>query len=207
MPFAFELRSRARNQMGNNIFSEKWLMLLAVSFVASLIISFAGSFSVLLLVVWGPIMLGYSAICLRQVRNNAEKVSFEELFYGFKGERFTQALVLGLLQQLYIFLWTCLFIIPGIVKSYSYAMVYYIQLDNPNMTATECITESRRLMNGYKWRLFCLDLSFIGWILLCFVTFSIGTLWVTPYMDLSRANFYDELIRQPREDTIDNLKR
>ena len=72
-----------------------------------------------------------------------------------------------ILQGLYVALWSLLLVIPGIVKSYSYAMAPYIMAEHPALTANEAITESRRIMDGNKWRLFCLDFSFIGWELLC----------------------------------------
>ncbi len=100
------------------------------------------------------------------------------------------------LKVLYLFLWRLLFIIPGIVKSYSYAMTEYILLDNPELTANEAITKSREMMNGYKWKLFVLDLSFILWRLLCMIPV-VGTvvnvLYLTPYVSATRAAFYEEL--------------
>ena len=102
-------------------------------------------------------------------------------------------LVLYILQFIYIFLWTLLLIIPGIVKSYSYSMAFYIMNDHPEYTATQCLDESRRMMNGHKLDLFCLHLSFIGWIIVSILTCGIGVLWVDPYMQLSQANFYEEL--------------
>ena len=74
---------------------------------------------------------------------------------------------MNFLMGLYTLLWTLLFIIPGLIKTYSYAMTPYILAENPGMTATDAITESRRIMDGNKWRLFCLGFSFIGWGLLC----------------------------------------
>ena len=100
------------------------------------------------------------------------------------------------LKTLYLLLWYLLFIIPGVVKSYSYAMTDYILLDNPEMGVNEAITESRRMMNGYKWKLFVLDLSFIGWRLLCLIPV-VGTvlnvLYLTPYIAATKAQFYEEL--------------
>jgi uncharacterized membrane protein len=79
------------------------------------------------------------------------------------------------------------------VKGYSYAMTYYLLKDHPEMSATEAITESRRMMNGNKMRLFRLNLSFIGWYLLCFVTFGIALLWVLPYYHTACAAFYEDI--------------
>jgi hypothetical protein len=86
-----------------------------------------------------------------------------------------------------------LFIIPGLIKTYSYSMAYYIQRDNPHMSALECITESRRMMEGHKLRLFLLQLSFIGWYILGCIPFYIGLLWVIPYFGVAQANFYENL--------------
>ena len=90
---------------------------------------------------------------------------FSDLFSQF--DRLGAGFCMNFLTGLYIVLWTLLFIIPGIIKSFSYAMAPYILAEHPEMTASEAITESRRMMDGNKWRLFCLDFSFIGWDLLC----------------------------------------
>ena len=92
--------------------------------------------------------------------------------------------------------WFLLFIIPGIIKAYAYAMTYYISYDNPELSAEECINRSMKMMYGHKLDLFLLDLSFIGWILLSILTLGVGMLWVTPYMYTSRAKFYEELKMQ-----------
>lgn len=94
------------------------------------------------------------------------------------------------LKHLYIFLWSLLLIIPGIIKAYSYRMVPYILTDNPNMDANEAITLSRKMMNGEKWNTFVLDLSFIGWYLLGVLACGIGTLFVAPYHESTNAQLY-----------------
>ena len=85
-----------------------------------------------------------------------------------------------------------LFIIPGIIKSYSYALTYYLQQEPENIhrEPVDLITQSREWMDGYKWKLFCLDLSFIGWYLLGILCLGVGVLFVTPYHQMARANFY-----------------
>ena len=88
----------------------------------------------------------------------------------------------------YIFL-----IVPGIILSYSYSMATFIMADNPYLTTTEVLKESRMLMKGNKLRLFCLNLSFIGYILLCILTFGIGFIWLTPYMNATYAAFYRQI--------------
>ena len=86
-----------------------------------------------------------------------------------------------------------LFFIPGLVKSYSYAMTFYIQKENPEMSGTEAITKSREIMHGNKWRLFCLDFSFVGWYLLSALTCGVLMIWVLPYHMAAHAAFYEEI--------------
>jgi uncharacterized membrane protein len=136
---------------------------------------------------------GFAAFYLSIVR--AGDVQFVTLFTAsFEG--FFKKLGTYWLKVLYLFLWYLLFIIPGIVKSYSYAMTDYILLDNPELTANEAITKSRQMMKGYKWKLFVLDLSFILWRLLCMIPFFgalLNLLYVNPFYTATRAQFYEEL--------------
>ena len=136
---------------------------------------------------------GFAAFYLSLVR--AGDVKFVTLFTAsFEG--FLKKLGTYWLKALYLFLWYLLFIIPGIVKSYSYAMTNYILLDNPELTANEAITKSRQMMKGYKWKLFVLDLSFILWRLLCMIPFFgtlLNLLYVNPFYTATRAQFYEEL--------------
>ena len=99
----------------------------------------------------------------------------------------------NLLKALYIFLWSLLFIIPGIVATYSYAMVNYILAENTELTAEEALQKSKEMMRGNRWRLFCLQFSFIGWQILSSLVFGIGMLWVTPYTEAATAAFYREV--------------
>ena len=97
------------------------------------------------------------------------------------------------LQALYVFLWSLLLLVPGIMAGYSYAMTGYILCEHPEMTAGEAIEQSKHMMFGNRWRLFCLQLSFIGWDLLCAVTLGIGHLWLTPYKQAAMAAFYRDV--------------
>ncbi len=99
----------------------------------------------------------------------------------------------SILMILYVTLWSLLLFIPGIIKSYSYAMTYYILVERPELSANQAIDESRRLMKGHKFDLFYLDLSFIGWILLSMLTCGIGLLWVMPYWVTARAAFWEDI--------------
>lgn len=97
-------------------------------------------------------------------------------------------------RDLYTILWTLLFIIPGIVKSYEYQMIPYLLAENPQMTKEQAFAESKRMMTGQKWKAFVLDLSFIGWNILSAITLGIlGIFYVQPYMDATHAALYEAL--------------
>lgn len=120
------------------------------------------------------------------------KSSIENLFIGFTSS-FTNSCVAGILTMLFTFLWSLLFVIPGIVKALSYSMTFYILNDHPEMSGSDAVRESMRIMNGHKMDLFLLRLSFIGWLFLCALTCGILTLYVGPYMEASTARFYDAI--------------
>ncbi len=120
------------------------------------------------------------------------KVNYGNLFEGYKD--FVRIFTTLLLKTVYVMLWTLLLIVPGIIKNYSYAMTEYVLADRKDLSYNQAIEESMRLMQGNKWRLFVLDLSFIGWALLCLLTMGIGFLFLVPYMHVARAHFYADLL-------------
>lgn len=147
-------------------------------------------FAVLHFVIGGAVTLGYVKFNLSLV--DRKSAAFAQLFSEF--HRLGAGIAMQLLRAIYTFLWTLLFIFPGIYAAYGYAMTPYILAENPDMGANEAITKSKELMNGNRWRLFCLELSFIGWSLLCvLLTLGIGVLWLKPYMEASFAAFYREI--------------
>lgn len=97
------------------------------------------------------------------------------------------------LSTIYIFLWILLLIIPGIIKSYSYALTPYILVEHPEMSANEAIEESMRLMDGHKFDLFYLQLSFIGWAILSILSLGLGVFWLIPYQMTAQAAFYRDI--------------
>lgn len=96
--------------------------------------------------------------------------NFSYLFSCFK-KNYKNTMVTMLLVQLFIFLWSLLFIIPGIIKSYEYRMIPYLLADNPELGWREAFAQSKQMSDGHKWEMFVLDLSFLGWVLL----FSLGS--------------------------------
>lgn len=138
-----------------------------------------------------PLTWGYQTLFLGAVRGG--EATAKDMFEGYNKELFSRVLTTTLLYYVYVFLWSLLLLIPGCIKAYSYAMTPYILKDNPEMKNNAAIEESMRMMDGHKLELFLLDLSFIGWALLSLLTCGIGFLWLTPYMNMARVNFYEDL--------------
>ncbi len=108
-----------------------------------------------------------------------------------------------LLRDVFLLLWTLLFIIPGLIKVYSYRMVPFILRDNPQLSATEVITASRKMMDGHKWNIFIFDLSYIGWYLLGLITLGLVDLfWTNPYRENANAAIYLKLIGEDCADPV-----
>ncbi len=188
-----ELRAKARQRLGGGIFQDLWLMTLVVVLIYDAILGVANN-----IVIGGILLSGLMEYGLcRVLVNNArgKEMNIVSLFDGFK-ENAGQALILGLLKSIFIFLWALLFVIPGIIKYYSYSMSAFIQQDAENKDWKVCLDNSREMMNGYKMKLFLLDLSFIGWYIVGALCFGIGILFVQPYHMQARAEFYEELKNQ-----------
>ena len=135
------------------------------------------------------IQIGYARFNLDLVDRGVP--GFETLFGYFSNWKTTA--IARLLQSVYILLWSLLFIIPGVIATYSYAMTEFILAENPDLTASEAIARSKEMMSGNRWRLFCLHFSFIGWDILSSLTLGIGNLWLRPYKQAANAAFYREI--------------
>ncbi|MDO5112184.1 MAG: DUF975 family protein [Clostridia bacterium] len=142
--------------------------------------------ALVLYVIGGAVELGHNAYYIDLCTNR--EPGFDVLFSRFK--IFLKALGLRLYMSLFTALWTLLFIIPGIIAAYRYAMAPYIMGQDPNVGIREAVNRSKAMMAGNKWRLFCLHLSFIGWVFVGLLTLGIGMLWVNPYMQAATASFY-----------------
>ena len=147
--------------------------------------------SLVLFILALPLTWGYQTLFLGAVRGG--DATAKDMFEGYNKELFSRVLTTTLLYYVYVFLWCLLLIIPGFIKSYSYAMTPYILKDNPEMKNNAAIEESMRMMDGHKLELFILDLSFIGWAILSILTCCIGFLWLVPYMNMARVNFFEDL--------------
>ncbi len=157
---------------------------IGVMFMIGLVMSF------IYMIIGGAVGVGYSNFNLDLIDGNDAKLS--TIFASF--DQWKTAFGARILCAIYTTLWSMLFFIPGIIASYSYSMVHFVMAENPEMSANEAIRESKMLMKGNKWRLFCLQFSFIGWMLFAvFFTFGIGILWVVPYQQAAYAAFYRDI--------------
>ena len=183
-------------QMARKSLKEKWGLAVGTFVVYMLIIGaiqatteFFPLAGLLLLAISGPMALGIAIFSINISRNQDARL--EQIFQGFNN--FNTSLGAYLLMLLFTFLWTLLLIIPGIIAVLSYSMTFYILADDNSIGAMEAIDKSKKMMDGYKWKYFCLGLRFIGWSLLCILTLGIGFLWILPYMHVSMVKFYDDI--------------
>lgn len=195
MPENREIRAAALNELRGN-WTQPVLTTLVYVIVTSAatgllsMIPAVGSLAAALLIS-APLSFGFTITMLNFMRGIDRDDMVGKPFVCF--QNYSRYLGVSVLYTVFIMLWSLLLIVPGIIKSYAYAMTPYIMHENPQLTANDCIEASKKMMDGNKWKLFLLDLSFIGWVLLCILTLCIGFLWLEPYMCCSRAKFYEEL--------------
>lgn len=147
-------------------------------------------FNLLSFILTGPLTYGLM-VFFRRLREQTADI--KDLFVGFK--RFGDTFLLNLLTTIFVILWSLLLIVPGIIAAIRYTMAYLIMTENPDMTALESITASKMMMEGHKMEFFSFALSFIGWFLLGLVTLGLGFLYVIPYYNASKVEFYENLKR------------
>ena len=183
-----ELRAEARVAL-----TDKWVMGAVTTLVFGAVSGAASYIPVVgTILVALPMMYGYSIVMLSVMRGG--EMNIGGLFDGFND--FGRIVGTKLLQAIYTFLWTLLLVIPGIIKNYSYAMTDFILKDQPELAINAAIEKSMAMMDGNKMKLFLLDLSFIGWAILCLFTFGIGFLFLQPYVQSAHAAFYEDLKAQ-----------
>lgn len=142
-----------------------------------------------LLFVTMPISVGLSRFFVISKRDNAD---VSELFYPYKNGLMNVALTM-LKREIFVMLWSLLFIIPGIVKTFSYFMIDYLLAENPNMSGRRAFEISNQAMIGYRAKAFLLGLSFIGWLFLGMLAFGFGVLLVIPYMQAAYVELYEDI--------------
>ena len=124
---------------------------------------------------------------------NGQALDFSDcISAGFK-ENPTRTILLGFIEGIFIILWTLLLIIPGFIKYYAYSMTFFLINHEAQLSPVDAITKSRSLMDGYKMELFILDLSFIGWYILSVFTLGLLLLYVVPYHQTTRVEYFMEI--------------
>jgi len=193
----------AKEQLKN--FWGSLLIIIAISFLCSLAVELLVNensilYSVLTLVIsffTMTLQVGFYSYLLKMVRN--EEKSREDLF-KYVGAVLPLATI-AILVIIFSFLWSLLFIIPGIIAALGYSMVYLIYVDKPDKLPMEYLSQSKEMMNGYKWDYFVFSLSFLGWILFSVVTLGIGLIWTIPYMSIAEIIYYEELRKKKEIET------
>ncbi len=184
-------------QMARESLKGKWGLALGTFLLYSVIVGAAGSIpftgGAASLIIGGPFLLGITMFTLSLSRKQDPRL--EQMFFGFKD--FGRALATYLLMVLFIVLWMLLLIVPGIIAALSYSMTFYIIADDNTIKPMDALRKSKKMMFGYKAKLFGLCLRFTGWFLLCILTLGIGFLWLVPYINVSVAKFYDDIKDAP----------
>ena len=179
---------------GNSVFS--WFSNLTGSQMVFLgaagafLLNMALVFSIARLFIGSIVGIGYAKFNLDLV-DNVTEARFATLFSYMRFWKV--AIITRIVRTLYIVLWTLLFIIPGIIASYNYALTDYILAENPELTTKEALELSKKMMYGHRFRLFCLEFSFIGWAFLCVLSLGIGLIWLMPYTEAAKAAFYRDV--------------
>lgn len=193
MPTAKEFRKRAwATFRKSDTYGSRWGGAILAFIIVGILNSVLSGFIVGILAAL-PLTMGLYAMYLNMYKDNEWSVG--DIFSSFRNgmDYYLNSFLLLFVNSIFIFLWSLLFVIPGIIKTFSYSMSPYILIDNPVMTAGEARRKSMEIMKGNKWKLCCLQFSFIGWILLSILTFGILFLWVIPAMEMSKIAFYKEI--------------
>ena len=197
-----ELKTNAKAQIQGKIGILFLITLIvgAISGAASGLLSLIPGGSLIATIIITPAM-ALSLVRVYLMVINGQQPEAKDAFCGF--DDFFSAFKVNLLTGIFTFLWSLLFVIPGIIKSISYSMAMYVLAENKGKNAMECINESKAMTEGHKMDLFLLGLSFMGWILLTIVTCGIAYIWVGPYMSTTFANAYRSL--KPAAPVVEEL--
>lgn len=167
--------------------------------VISIAISVGFVMSLIKMFIVGPLNVSRSYAYLEAA--NGRKPEYSMISYGFEN-CWVKAGLLTILENIFIVLWSLLFIIPGIVKAFAYSMAEFIIAENPDISPLDAITKSKEMMKGHKFELFVLGLSFFWWALLVVITFGIASIYVLPYIQATQANFYLKLKEEQGEASV-----
>lgn len=197
MGYGFDVREDRGGHVTGHGIRENWLdhnLPFFIGLVVAVIIVVLGVLAIAVLIsalVINPLAVGIKRFFSLSIVQRAE---VKEITYAYDHSYKNVAKTM-FFRDLYTFLWSLLFIIPGIVKAYEYRMVPYLLGEHPEMPMEQAFGMSRELMYGNKWRAFVLDLSFLGWIFLCVITMgALAFFYVGPYIELTQAALYRRLM-------------
>lgn len=180
--FFYEIGAAFENFFSNPLIAMTTIFVIVLGFVIGLVIAFGWSAFVA-----SPIIVGKNRYFME---HRAFDSKFERLFWSFKSGRYMNVVKIMFWRELKIFLWSLLFVIPGIIKSYEYSMVPYILAENPQISSERAFELSKKMTHGEKWKIFVLDLSFIGWRILGVLCCCVGEIFLQPYVEATYAELY-----------------
>ncbi|MBR5621343.1 DUF975 family protein [Candidatus Saccharibacteria bacterium] len=186
------MKEHAKEQIKGKIFT--LLAIYIIIAAANMVISFVlGSISgIVTLLIAGPIALAEAFIYLG-ITKKSRMPKIEDLLIGFKGDNFLRMLIAYLRYEVFVFLWSLLFIVPGIIKGISYSQMFYFMAEDDKLEAGAAQRKSMEIMEGHKWEYFVLQLSFIPWHLLGIITLGIAYVWIIPYIETTMAEYHVRL--------------
>ncbi len=188
-----QIRAKARDVLGRNLFSASWLYPVLIAIIVTAITGAVSVTFVGPVVVYGLLSVASACYFMGRVRYSIDPKQLEASIDGVKNN-FLGSMLTGILYTVFVSIGSLVFFIPGIIFSYSFSMAFYIINDHPEMSAMDALRESNRIMKGHKMQYFLLNLSFIGWMIIGTALFGVGTLWVSAYISTANAVFYEELI-------------
>lgn len=146
-----------------------------------------------------PFKIAFNGYKLNCLRNNTFEAKF---VYNTVSANYVKFLITGIVRDIFVFLWSLLLVVPGIIKWFSYSMTDYIIFENPSLDPKEAMDISKRITSGFRTKIFLMHLSFIPWFLFATVTFGIGSIYVLPYIGITEAMFYENLKKNAIEKEI-----
>lgn len=170
------------NFFSNPLIAMTTAFFIVLAFVVGLSLAFGWSAFIA-----GPVTVGKNRYFME---HRAFDSKFERLFWSFRSGRYMNIVKIMFLREIKIFLWSLLFVIPGIIKAYEYSMVPYILSENPQISSERAFELSRQMTKGEKWKIFVLDLSFIGWRIVGMLCCCVGEIFLMPYYEATFAELY-----------------
>lgn len=180
--FFYEVGAAFENFFSNPLIAMTTIFIIVLAFVIGLVIAFGWSAFVA-----GPVIVGKNRYFME---HRAFGSRLERIIWAFRSGRYMNTVKIMFWREIKIFLWSLLFIIPGIIKSYEYSMVPYILAENPQISSERAFELSKKMTKGEKWKIFVLDLSFIGWRILGVLCCCVGGIFLQPYIEATYAELY-----------------